>query len=378
MKKHTPVVILSTADFDSRIWTNKQHIAVRLSKICDVYYIESLGLRTPKVNFEDVRRVAGRFFAAIPGHRTQSSNKDKIHNLVVISPFVLPWHNSTTIRSINRLLIRILMKRKLPDRYILWTFSPLTYDLEQSAVSVIYHSVDLLHKLPGIPKTVLLNQERRLISRADAVIASSKGVKDHIKTQGGEALLWENVADIELFSSHQSYERERRAIFVGNLTQSKVDFAILENLIRLNVRIALAGPCSIDGTQRDPLLNRILQSKNVTYLGVLTQKEMAVELGRSWVGIIPYHINDYTNGVFPMKIYEYLASGLPVIATKLRSLNSLAIDGLDLVSSDEFASRVLHLCESERRAPAGIYDNNSWEARLAQIQDLLRRIGGAG
>ncbi len=40
-------------------------------------------------------------------------------------------------------------------------------------------------------------------------------------------------------------------------------------------------------------------------------------------GLIPYARNELTNSIFPMKVYEYLAAGLPVVATPLPALEGV-------------------------------------------------------
>jgi teichuronic acid biosynthesis glycosyltransferase TuaH len=371
--KVSPVVILSTADIDAPIWTNKQHIAVRLVSERDVHYVESLGLRAPRLSSKDLKRALRKVFArrSYSGETgAEGANKD-LGRINVHSPFVIPFHAYALVRLLNHWLIRTSIMPRLPKRYTLWTFSPLTYGLEAGADRVIYHSVDLLHSFPGVPEKALLAAERRLIARADYVIASSKGVAEHLRSQGAAPLLWENVADIGLFYRSRSPKRVRRAIFVGNLTPTKVDFGLLEALISRGIRIALAGPTSIDGSSLHPALERLLDSPLVEYLGVLSQDEMAIEIGRSWVGIIPYHVNDYTAGVFPMKVYEYLAAGLQVVSTQLPSLSGDVAVGVYVVNETAFTNQVASICEAEFEAPDGDYSQNSWDARLLQIRRLL-------
>jgi glycosyltransferase involved in cell wall biosynthesis len=374
-----PVVILSTADIDAPIWTNKQHIATRLVAEREVHYIESLGLRAPTFSLKDLRRIVARI-KAIPGKKRASTainasgprraGVDALHRHV---PMVVPFHAFSLVRAFNRWMIRRSLLPRLPERYALWSFSPITYGLEHRAAMVVYHSVDLLHMIDGIPREALLQAERQLIARADALVASSTGVAEHLRSQNAQPLVWENVADIELFQSLSAppARRERRAIFVGNLTPGKINFAILEGIIRKGVRLALAGPFSIDGTKRDPALSRLLASPLVTYLGTLNQQEMAAEIGKSWIGIIPYHLNQYTTGVFPMKVYEYLAAGLPVVATELPSLSGRAIPGVSLATPDVFADQVARACEGAYAPPPGDFSSNSWDARLTQIRTLL-------
>ena len=51
-------IIYSTADWDNPFWTNKQHIACRLAKRGNrIFYIESMGLRTPTVKATDLKRI---------------------------------------------------------------------------------------------------------------------------------------------------------------------------------------------------------------------------------------------------------------------------------------------------------------------------------
>lgn len=374
-----PVVILSTADIDAPIWTNKQHIAARLVAEREVHYIESLGLRAPRLSVKDLRRILTRVSAILrkrrdpPTINVAGQRREGVEALHRHLPIVIPFHAFAPVRAFNRWMIKRRIQPHLPERYALWSFSPLTYGLEERAEMVVYHSVDLLHTIDGIPRKALLQAERRLVTRADVLVASSTGVANHLRALHANPIVWENVADIDLFQGLRApaSARERRAIFVGNLTPSKIDFSIFEAIIAKGVRLALAGPFSIDGTKRDPALTRLLASPHVTYLGTLNQQEMAVEIGKSWVGIIPYHLNQYTTGVFPMKVYEYLAAGLPVVATALPSISDRTIPGVTLASPQGFAEAVARACTGEYTSPPGDFSKNSWDARLEQIRTLL-------
>lgn len=377
-KDALPVVILSTADLDAPIWTNKQHIATRLAAEREVYYIDSMGLRTPTFSMVDLKRIIYRFYNII--RRAVDEDKAEknalpsaIFGLKRVTPAVIPYHKSSIIRTINRRLVMRNILPKLPERYALWTFSPLTYGLEQRATKIVYHSVDLLHMLEGIPREPLIEAEKQLIKRADAVIASSEGVAKHLRSQGAKVHLWENVADINLFERMRApvAKRQSRAIFVGNLTPGKVDFTILEAITARGLRLALAGPYSIDGSARNRSLDRLLSSPLVEYMGILNQEDMATELGKSFVGIIPYHINEYTAGVFPMKVYEYLGAGLQIVSTALPSLANRNMSGLTVTDADSFSEKVEDLIAGGYKCPAGDFSQNSWDSRVSQIRQLL-------
>jgi len=153
---HPPVVILSTADFHSAVWTNKQHLATGLAEAGhDVVYIESLGLRAPRLRLSDLRRILAKVRAVPDPAVVARVVPDR---LTILTPRVLPWHGSRLVRRINRWILGRTIARRLPTdpSAVFWTFSPLTYGLPRSGARLVYHCVDLLHEIPGIPARALL------------------------------------------------------------------------------------------------------------------------------------------------------------------------------------------------------------------------------
>jgi glycosyltransferase involved in cell wall biosynthesis len=95
------------------------------------------------------------------------------------------------------------------------------------------------------------------------------------------------------------------------------------------------------------------------------------------VGLIPYLENQLTASIFPMKVYEYLAAGLPVVSTPLPALSEIsqiAVAG----NAGEMAARIeAALSEDDSslrmersRAAAG----HSWEARLDELAAAVREV----
>ncbi len=376
MSERPRVVILSTADFDAEVWTNKQHLAQGLARHADVAYIESFGLRAPRLSRADFARVRRR----LAGSRAPAPQSERDANrscIEVIRPRVVPFHASRAVRALNTRLVDRLPVQGLEDA-VLWTFSPLTYGLERRARAVVYHSVDLLHTQPGVPAAALLDAESALIGRADRVLASSTGVAQHLHGLGAlDVQLWENVADTDLYSSVKG-EREPRAIFAGNLTPTKVDAELMLEVVERGVPLALAGPVQVDGTSVPRALRAVIAHPRVTYLGTLRPPELAVEFARSMVGLIPYVQNDYTAGVFPLKVYEYLAAGLSVISTELPSLAGEARLGLTTVTRKGFADAVREAVASFSEASAVERSEStaehSWSTRIGQARRLLDEL----
>ncbi|HBR4898116.1 TPA: glycosyltransferase family 1 protein, partial [Klebsiella pneumoniae] len=137
------IVLLSTADWDNPFWTNKQHVAVELSRLgYKVFYIDSLGLRAPSLNKKDLTRAIKRIFKMFKAPRHVREN------LWVWSPVTLPWNKYKLIRSFNRLYLKGMIgfwTKYLKFREkVLWTYNPLTKRLLnlKDYSYVVYHCVD--------------------------------------------------------------------------------------------------------------------------------------------------------------------------------------------------------------------------------------------
>lgn len=379
------VVILSTADFDSAVWTNKQHLAVGLAAGHDVVYVESLGLRQPTISVSDLKRLIEKLGSLVRPRRRSRKVGRKVApaGITLITPMVLPFHRFAAVRMLNKQLLHRQMRKVLTQARssTLWTFSPLTYGLENYFGTVVYHSVDLLHTLPRVPGTLLKTSERGLVQTANHVIASSGGVHDHLVTAGAsEVLLWQNVAHVEEFMAKTGQPRHDRAVFAGNLTPAKIDLACLQSVLDAGLELAIAGPIDIDGSGSSREISQLLQHPLVKYHGNLALPELADLLASSRIGLIPYQVNEYTQGVFPMKVYEYLAAGLSIISTRLPSLASEEITNVLLTDPKKFGACASELIaihdESTVAASMMTAESHSWTTRIRQASDLLTMAEG--
>lgn len=378
------VVILSTADFDSAVWTNKQHLAVGLAADHDVIYIESLGLRQPTFSASDLRRVIKKIARTLKSSGRKETKQQQVppKGITIVTPVVIPLHKYAMVRFFNKkLLDRQISNLGIDlDDTTLWTFSPLTYGMERRFGKVVYHSVDLLHTLPRVPGDTLKTSEIQLLADADYVIASSKGVQNHLEQLGAsKILLWENVAHVEAFIAAAGKPRHDRAVFAGNLTPSKIDLGCLQSVIDAGIDLAIAGPIDIDGSGSSRQIAELLDHPRVTYYGNLALPELAVVLATSKVGLIPYEINDYTRGVFPMKVYEYLASGLSIASTALPSFEGQSIKNILIGNPMEFGDLTRSLLSNHDEARISentvAAQDHSWTSRIDQATQLIK-MGG--
>jgi glycosyltransferase involved in cell wall biosynthesis len=119
----------------------------------------------------------------------------------------------------------------------------------------------------------------------------------------------------------------------------------------------------------------------VHLLGARAYAELPDVLRGADAAMIPYAVNELTSSVFPMKVYEYLSAGLPVVATPLPSLEG--VEGVTIASgAPELAERLSRLVEEDdrerRAARSALAARHSWDTRLEEIAAAFERLPERG
>ena len=383
-------IMLSTAEWDNPFWTNKQHTACSLAELGHrVFYIESLGLRSPDASHgRDWMRLLKRLLRAF------HLPKRVRHNIWVWSPLVIPAASSKFSQNINKLIFSTILSfyRYLYSfrSAILWTYNPLSLLYLRSNLFkvLIYHCVDEISAQPGMNKKLIQAQEQKLCSLADHVFVTSSGLYSSRSRWTQRITYLPNVVDSAHFCKERSVLAsiplefksipEPRLIFVGALSSYKVDFKLIQELaiIRPNWSIVLIGLVG----EGDPgtSINQLLGIKNIHLLGPKLYKDLPNFMHFSSAGLLPCLLNQYTSAMFPMKFFEYLAAGLPVISTRLPSLEEFA-DYIDFAdSAKEFAFRVDNiLSKTSAIDPSRVkrlVSNYSYRKRTEKMINIIRRV----
>ena len=91
-------------------------------------------------------------------------------------------------------------------------------------------------------------------------------------------------------------------------------------------------------------------------------------------GVIPHVINDMTRTMSPLKAYEYLAGGLPVVATPLPELRRLGGSRVVLREPGSFSDGIdaaLRMGRSDESERQRFIDANSWPSRYDRLLDFV-------
>lgn len=370
--KQEAILIVSTADWDAQLKTNKQYMAKELAMEFKIIYMEATPHRNPKKNLTDFSRI----FKRIKNLRNKKIND--LNNIQVVSPFLLPLFSqkfSSWINRANRSLLRFQLRDHLDEIGLIWTFTPLLNGLEKIDVPIVYHSVDLIHEIPHNYRDFIIESEKKMTVFSNIhVIASSAGVEAHLRKIGFRSIfLWTNVGKKHSHLVNEVSERENSVIFVGNLVDFKLDLKLINMLLSTfpETKFHFVGPGDYKAM--------ILSNKNSIFHGLLGAKEASALMNKSKVGIIPYSVNAYTQGVLPLKLFEYLQAGLTVVTTELHSVKQIGLDGQLVVISDSHLNFRKNLEMVLKRpfqikAAADLGRRHSWELRGIEARNLASSL----
>jgi glycosyltransferase involved in cell wall biosynthesis len=386
------IVIFATADWNERYWTNKQHSAIAFSKLgIHVLYIESIGLRRPRfASKRDLKRIRQRLFLGI---RTLIFGPTQVSDGIrVLSPLTIPGVSSGVIlKSINRWFLWMAIKRsmlsKLLCRPVIWTYHPYIFDVIDifNREALVYHCVDDLSKVPGVNGDDFKSAEMNLITKADAIFATSRNLFEYCKNHNSATFFSPNVADYEHFSQAIGSDKipddlqeipEPRICFHGVLSDFKIDFNLLKECAELTPDWSWVLIGEEREGQRNDLVKALRSLKNVYFLGYKAYEELPMFLGQMQVGILPNLVNEYTAGMFPMKYNEYVMAGLPVVSTDLDFTQSLGDDIQVADNARGFVSKIEDILNNRNRTIEKRHDVSvvrTWDERAKIMISILGR-----
>jgi glycosyltransferase involved in cell wall biosynthesis len=382
------VVCVGFADWDTELWTNQHHLMARLARENRVLFIESLGLRQPQLAGRDLKRIARRLRRGLAPPR----GVDGLH---VLSPLVLPFHRSRLVRALNARLLAALARRaarRLGLREpILWAYVPqaeVLIDALQPSL-VVYHCVDDIAAHERIDTASFRAAEERFAARAQLVLASAPALAKRLRRYSGNVIDAPNVADVELFAQalrpspparldpQMAALPTPRIVFTGAIVALKLDLELLAELARRRPdwSFTLVGPIGPGEPHADVSL--LSAEANIHLLGPRRYSELPDVLRAADAGLIPYALNELTASIFPMKVYEYLAAGLAVIATPLPALS----DVQEVLTAPD-AEGILRLLEQAlaedspalRAQRSQAAEAHSWDRRLQEIAAAIAAI----
>jgi len=285
---------------------------------------------------------------------------------------------------------RALMLRRVMDRLsmqqpILYIWHPSFADVigRFGERLVVYHCYDEYAAFTGSDRARVATQEARVLERADLVLAVSEGLYAKKRQQNANTHLVRNGVDYPLFAS----ARERatpvaselaglRRPVVGCITRIVPDYfdALLLREVfarRPDWSFVVVGPeCSSSDA-----LTALKALPNVHLVGRRDLSALPSYLKGFDACLIPYVLTENKLLADPLKLYEYLAAGKPVISKPLPGLSSFADVVSFATTADEWIDAIDTAIRSDSEAMAdrrqAVARQHTWDARVDHIGRLI-------
>jgi glycosyltransferase involved in cell wall biosynthesis len=326
------LVCLSNVEWGG--WKQRHHhLMERFARANDVLYVETPGMRPPNLlSASDLKRMGQRMSRAALATLAPRREEGLPERLRIYSPVVIPYHRSDGVRRVNtRVLLRDL-RRLLASRGmrrpILWVYLPTELILgvarQLTRSLLVYDCADDILEFEHAPPE-LADSEERLLQEADLVFASSQRLVAKCRRHNEAVHYVPNAGDVEWFGRESLRSGDPpdlapvprpRVGYVGAVREW-FDWELLEACLR---RFSRAHFVLIGDRAVSPRLRRF---GNLHVLGPRPYAELPAYLGALDVCIIPFRQTPLIRSTHPVKVYEYLAAGKPVVSTPMEEIRHL-------------------------------------------------------
>jgi glycosyltransferase involved in cell wall biosynthesis len=212
--------------------------------------------------------------------------------------------------------------------------------------------------------------EDQIIQLSDSLIATTPGLAERMSIRSGKPVrLIPNAVSLRLFDPARTYDRPADlpggarpiALYSGALWGDWFDWPLLLALARNSPQVDFVMIGDYRGQCPEML-------PNLFFLGLKPQAALPAYLAFAQVTFIPWKVDRTTQATSPLKLYEYLAMGKPVVVPWLDHLSGIPYVYL----SRNFVEFSENLTQALKRGVdhdqlAGFIQENSWQRRVDEL-----------
>jgi glycosyltransferase involved in cell wall biosynthesis len=359
---------------------SKKQVMRRMARKHRILWVNSINNRRPRLARKDFGRVLHKLTHFYHG-LTQVDER-----IWVLAPLYIPFHSVRLLRIVNRKLlgwqIRRAARRLGIENPITWACVPNAADVVGTLGEkcVVYYCVDEYAAFSDAGPEVRF-RERDLLKKSDLVFVCSDYLRDgklkfnldtHLVTHGVDFEHFSRAAEESTRVAEEIRGLPRPILGFHGLLADWVDLEIVGEVARQRPAwsLVLIGKVETD-------LSPIQNLPNVHLLGHRPYELLPEYLRGFDIAVLPFVCNELTFNSNPLKLREYLAAGLPVVAAPLPEVTKFN----DLVSlartPDEYIRAVERLLQRGETGPSQERSRmmlpESWETKISQMEELLER-----
>ena len=354
--------------------SSTQHLIRHLSNNRKTIWINSIGLRHPRLSKYDLNRVWNKVKAIVNNLPRSETAKP----FPIVAPRAIPWPGNSVARLINRRLlvnqVRSVATAEGISKPILWISLPTAVvvagALEEKGL--IYYCGDDFGALAGVDHKAVLKLEQELVDKADIILAASPQLANRFPKE--KTHLLQHGVDFELFSTPAQKapelpEKTPVAGFYGSIADW-LDLKLIAGAARQlpHWQFFLIGDIKTD-------ISILKTIPNIFFLGSRPHHALPAYSQHWQASLIPFKKNAQIRASNPLKLREYLAAGSAVITTdfpanRYRDLVHVIHDHMELADAIELTLKEDIILKRKRQKRV---ENESWGARANDISKLIKK-----
>lgn len=356
--------------------SSTQHLITRLAKDRKVVWINSIGLRQPKLSSKDLKRVYDKLIPKRQSKQNRASQRIEHDNIIEVDLLTIPAPQSKLARYIAKDMIISQLKPVIEQANltnpILWSSLPTTADLcgNLGESAVVYYCGDDFNALAGVDHRTVTNHEKKLVDKADLILTASDSLR--LKFPQAKTHLLPHGVDTELFTQPTQRAEDLPtgkpiAGFYGSLS-NWIDYPLIEFLAKSmpDWNFVFIGPNELDQLKLPNL-------DNVFYLGSRAH-HMLPSYSQHWdVSMLPFIDNPQIRSCNPLKLMEYMASRQPIVTVNFPSLEPYQQHVHVASTHDEFRQQLYRAAQAPRISRQAV-SNQSWSERSQFLNWLLELL----
>ena len=314
--------------------------------------------------------------------------ESKSKNLSIRGFFFFPFERLRFLplnmfRMLNKIFF-VDISRNIKRYDVVWITDPELYMLIASKIKgkvLVYDCMDDMSEFPYVYKypklrEIIIKEEKKLIKESTLLLFSAESLAQRLLKRYSISknyyvinnAISGNITNYSGVKNSFLSTIENPFVYIGTVSEWFDFNTILKALDKYqNINFCLYGPISSTYRPKHPRLH---------FCGTINHDEILSVMNSSKALIMPFVVNNLIESVNPVKLYEYIYSGKPIIATdysesrkfsKYVSLYKNTDDFLNIVGS--IISGNYHC--SDLKEMKTFAEINTWEHRVEEISKLI-------
>ncbi|MCR9099066.1 MAG: glycosyltransferase [bacterium] len=222
-------------------------------------------------------------------------------------------------------------------------------------------------------------RDRRFSEAVDAIIASSDFIRQEKQPRNPATYTVKNGVDYALFQPFarqalRDYGNRPKVGYLGSMDH-RFDIDTVEHAVKALPDFEFE---FVGSLRNEAVRDRLEPYPNTAFRPPVRPDEVPALMSNCEVGIIPYLVNDINRSIYPLKINEYLAVGVPVVMTAFAGLPEFKGYASQTDSPEAFTAAlreaIAYDSTEQIKERTAFAQKNSWPAKATEFDQLLTEL----